>query len=109
MSALRYILFLAGVALPLAVTANEVDEKSMGEAVERHLSLDAPFMQWVQDPDRVDHEASDEIEMREGLADGAALDEGQMYPSAVGHRLRGGGEETVVDAQGRARRHAFSN
>ena len=70
MSALRYVIFLAGAMLPLAVTANEVDETSMGEAVERHLSLDAPFMQWVQDPDRVDHEASDEIEFREGLADG---------------------------------------
>ena len=53
-----------------AATANEVDETSMGEAVERHLSLDAPFMQWVQDPDRVDTEASDTIEMREGLTDG---------------------------------------
>ena len=70
MNALRYVVFLAGAMLPLAVTANEVDEKSMGEAVERHLSIDAPFMQWVQDPDRVDHEASDTIEMREGLADG---------------------------------------
>ena len=70
MNALRYVIFLAGAMLPLAVTANEVDETSMGEAVERHLSIDAPFMQWVQDPDRVDHEASDTIEFREGLADG---------------------------------------
>ena len=70
MNALRYVLFLAGVTLPFAVTANEVDETSMGEAVERHLSLDAPFMQWVQDPDRVDAELSDTIEYREGLADG---------------------------------------
>ena len=70
MSSLRYVLFLAGVVLPLAVTAGEVDEKPMGEAVERHLSLDEPFMQWVQDPERVDDEISDTIELREGLADG---------------------------------------
>ena len=70
MNALRYVIFIAGAMLPLAVTANEVDEKSMGEAVERHLSIDAPFTQWVQDPDRIDHEASDTIEFREGLADG---------------------------------------
>ena len=70
MSALRYLLFLAGAVLPLAVTANEVDEQPMGEAVERHLSLDAPFMQWVQDPNRLDDEISDTIELREGLADG---------------------------------------
>ena len=70
MSALRYLLFLAGAVLPLAVTANEVDEQPMGEAVERHLSLDAPFMQWVQDPKRLDDEISDTIELREGLADG---------------------------------------
>src|SRR5210317_927707 len=70
MSALRYLLFLAGAVLPLAVAANEVDEQPMGEAVERHLSLDAPFMQWVQDPSRLDDEISDTIELREGLADG---------------------------------------
>ena len=63
MSALRYVLVLAAVALPFAVTANEVDEKPIGEAVERHLSLDAAFMQWVQDPDRVDDEISDTIEI----------------------------------------------
>ena len=70
MSALRYLLLFAGMALPFAVTADDVDETSMGEAVERHLSLDEPFMQWVQDPDRVDVQIGDTIELREGLADG---------------------------------------
>jgi flagellar motor protein MotB len=66
----RHFLMLLLAMLPLAAVADDVDEQPMGEAVERHLSLDEPFMQWVQDPERVDHEASDEIELREGLADG---------------------------------------
>jgi flagellar motor protein MotB len=56
--------------LPLAVGAQDVDETPLGEAVERHLSLDEPIMQWVQDPERVDHEVSDTIELREGLTNG---------------------------------------
>ena len=61
---------LAMLLLPLAVFAQDVDETALGEAVERHLSLDEPIMQWVQDPERIDHEAADTIEMREGLANG---------------------------------------
>ena len=71
MSAFRLPLILFLFAAPFAVAAdNDVDEIPMGEVVERHLSLDEPFMQWVQDPDRVDTELSDTIEMREGLEDG---------------------------------------
>jgi len=71
MSARRSLLILLLFAAPFAVAAdNTVDETPMGKVVERHLSLDEPFMQWVQDPDRVDAELSDTIEMREGLADG---------------------------------------
>ncbi len=56
--------------LPFASFADDVEETPLGEAVERHLSLDTPFTQWVQDPERVDTEASDTIETREALADG---------------------------------------
>jgi flagellar motor protein MotB len=50
--------------------ASKVDEVTpLGEAVERHLSLDEPFTQWVQDPDRVDAELGDAIETRETVAD----------------------------------------
>jgi len=56
--------------LPFAVLAQDVHEVSMGEAVERHLSTDIDYMQWVQDPDRLATEASDEIETRETLEDG---------------------------------------
>ena len=58
-----------GLAVRRPAMATEVDEAPMGEAVERHLSGDAPFMQWVQDPERFETEAGDTIETREDLAD----------------------------------------
>ena len=51
------------------VSAQEVDEAPMGEAVERHLSIDEPFMPWMQDPERFELEQGDTIETREVLAD----------------------------------------
>jgi len=56
--------------LPLVASGQDVDETPMGEGVERHLSNDIDFMQWVQDPERFATEASDEIETRETLEDG---------------------------------------
>ncbi|MDJ0748635.1 MAG: OmpA family protein [Woeseiaceae bacterium] len=70
MSAHRLLLVVGLFVAPIAVADNAVDEMSMGEAVERHLSLDEPIMQWVQDPDRVGLQVGDTIEMREGLEDG---------------------------------------
>ena len=56
--------------LPAAVFAQDVDEASMGEAVERHLSNDIEFTQWVQDPNRLATDVSDEIGTRETVEDG---------------------------------------
>lgn len=56
--------------LPLTAMAQDVDETSMGEAVERHLTNDIDFTQWVLDPSRLATEASDEIGTRETLEDG---------------------------------------
>jgi flagellar motor protein MotB len=56
--------------LPMVASGQDVDETPMGEGVERHLSNDIDFMQWVQDPERFATEASDEIETRETLKDG---------------------------------------
>ncbi len=56
--------------LPMAAIAQGVDETSIGEAVERHLTTDLEFTQWVQDPERLKTEASDVIETRETLEDG---------------------------------------
>ena len=35
--------------LPMLASGQDVDETPMGEGVERHLSNDIDFMQWVQD------------------------------------------------------------
>ena len=70
MSASRFLIILLLAAAPFAAADNAVDEAPLGEAVEKHLSLDEPFTQWVQNPERVDAELSDAIELREGLADG---------------------------------------
>ncbi|MDJ0751700.1 MAG: OmpA family protein [Woeseiaceae bacterium] len=71
MSTLRKLNALVLVALPLssATFAADVDEAPVGEAVERHLSLDVPITQWVQDPERVATDISDTLEVRETLAD----------------------------------------
>lgn len=59
--------FVALAAMP--VLAANVEEEPIREAVERHLSLDNPFQQWVQDPDRVAAEEGDTLETRETLTD----------------------------------------
>ena len=61
---------LVGVALfALPAVAADVDEAPVAEAVERHLSLDGPVTQWVQDPDRVAEEQSDRVETQAMLVD----------------------------------------
>ena len=44
--------------------ATPVDETRPGEQVERHLSDDQPFRQWSQDPDQLDSERGDRLEVR---------------------------------------------
>ena len=69
---MRSLLPLVCLALaPAALAGAKVDETDIGEAVERHLSLDAPPpMKWVQDPDRVETDLGDLIDTRETTADG---------------------------------------
>lgn len=62
-------MYLAFVSASLFAAEN-VDEAPIGEAVERHLSDDDPFTQWVQDPDRLAIEKGDTLETRETLKDG---------------------------------------
>ena len=57
-------LLVSGAAL-----AADVEESPIGEAAERHLSLDGPVTQWVQDPDRVATDVGDTLELRETLTD----------------------------------------
>jgi len=65
----RRIAYLAVGATLASSAALAADIKPLGEAVERHLPLDAPFREWVQDPGRLTEEAGDRIETREVLAD----------------------------------------
>ena len=71
MNAVRTIIRAAWLAvlLPGLTWAQETDVAPVGEAVERHLSLDGPVIEWVQDPDRVEEEIGDTIETRETLKD----------------------------------------
>jgi flagellar motor protein MotB len=67
---LRHLLTASGaVLLSLQAQAAGVDEAPMGEAVERHLSDDVTFMQWVQDPERIARDEGDTLETREIVAD----------------------------------------
>ena len=62
-------LLLSSIALvSLPAAAVSVDEVPMGEAVERHLP-DETFLKWVQDPERVETEKGDTLEIRETTAD----------------------------------------
>jgi flagellar motor protein MotB len=73
MNVLRNLAYLslAGIALSAgSAAAANVDEAPLGETVERHLSIDGPFMQWVKDPERVDTEIGDTIDTRETIEDG---------------------------------------
>ena len=65
----NYLLLPALMAFVTAAHANDVEEAPIGEAVERHLDDNQDFMQWVQDPERVDTEFSDTLETREVIED----------------------------------------
>ena len=63
------LMLLVFAVLPLPAGAAAVDEAPLGEAVERHLLDDKPFMNWVQDPEGFDSEQGDTLETRETLED----------------------------------------
>lgn len=64
-----FLLLLCVASASMAIAATNVEEAPIGEAVERHLSLDKPFGQWVQDPERIESEMGDTIDTRETVAD----------------------------------------
>jgi len=67
---LGWLSLLCATTASVGLAATNVDEVAIGEAVERHLSIDEPFGQWVQDPDRVATEMGDTIDTRETVTDG---------------------------------------
>jgi flagellar motor protein MotB len=69
MKKLSHLLMLSLILAWVPAVAENVEEASLGEAVERHLSDDVPLTKWVQDPDELDTELGDTLEMRETLED----------------------------------------
>jgi len=69
MKKLSHLLMLSLVLAWVPAVAENVEEASLGEAVERHLSDDVPLTKWVQDPDELDNEQGDTLETRETLED----------------------------------------
>ena len=69
MIAFRYWQLPVLALVSLRGLAAGVDEAPMGEAVERHLSDDVAFMQWVQDAERIARDEGDALDTREILAE----------------------------------------
>jgi flagellar motor protein MotB len=69
MSKLSHLLMLSIALAASYANAAPAEEAPIGEAVERHLADDEPFMKWVQDPDGVETMEGDTLEMRETIAD----------------------------------------
>ena len=67
MSKLSYLLIYGAALASMPAHAYTVEETPLGEAVERHLPSDTPFMQWVQDPQRVATDEGDKLETREAI------------------------------------------
>ena len=67
---LAHLLAFSVAFYAMPASAQDVEEAPIGEAVERHLSDDVPFQQWVQDPERIAAEEGDTLETRETVTDG---------------------------------------
>jgi flagellar motor protein MotB len=62
---LRHLLLVLGYLTAAPVGADPVDLVELGEPVERHISGDQAFQQWAQDPDLLDSERGDRLEVRQ--------------------------------------------
>jgi flagellar motor protein MotB len=60
-----YVLTLLGCLIAAPAGADAVDVTDIGEPVERHVSGDQAFQQWVQDPEILDSERGDRLEVRQ--------------------------------------------
>ena len=63
----RYLSLFAGLLMTGSASAAPapVDETWPGEQVERHLSTDQTFRQWSQDPNQLDTQRGDRLEVRQ--------------------------------------------
>ncbi len=75
MSMRKYIISICAslapvlLMVPAHVSAQGSDELPIGEAVERHLSIDESYMEWLRDADTLEMEVGDVLETREVLTD----------------------------------------
>jgi flagellar motor protein MotB len=65
----RHLLPLTAALCALAAQAQDVVESPRGESVERHLSADEPLTPWAHDPNRLQKQAGDKLEMRQVAAE----------------------------------------
>ena len=65
MSKRRHLPLIVGFLLTASAGAAPVDTAEPGEPVERHLSGDQTFRQWSQDPDLLDSERGERLEVRQ--------------------------------------------
>ena len=65
MSKHRHLALIVGLLMTASAVASTVETAEPGEAVERHLSGDQTFQQWSQDPDLLDSERGDRLEVRQ--------------------------------------------
>jgi flagellar motor protein MotB len=65
MSKRRHLLLIVGFLMTASAGAAQVDTAEPGEPVERHLSGDQTFRRWSQDPDLLDSERGDRLEVRQ--------------------------------------------
>lgn len=65
----RYLLLLSSTLLVLASHAQSVEETTPGETVERHLPPDEPLAPWAHDPQLLETEAGDKLEVRQIAAE----------------------------------------
>jgi flagellar motor protein MotB len=63
-----HLVLLGALLLSVTAEAEEVHRVEPGQAVERHLPTDAPFMQWSRDPAALEKESGDKLEQREVIA-----------------------------------------
>ncbi len=69
MSSVKRLILTSVALIAFPAMAANVDEKAIGEAVERHLTSDEAMTQWVQDPERIEAEEGDTLELRESVGD----------------------------------------
>ena len=60
----RYLWPLIAALTALAARAQDVVESPVGETVEKHLPTDEPLRPWTHDPQLLQKESGDRVEMR---------------------------------------------